>query len=112
MPSEPIRVGVGDELRVTLTNDLPAPTTIHWHGLAVRNDMDGIPGLTMPHVGPGQRFDYAFRVSHPGTYWFHPHVGVQLDTGLYAPLIVDDPHEPVSYDEEAVGRAAAWFRHR
>jgi FtsP/CotA-like multicopper oxidase with cupredoxin domain len=102
LPGPPIRVTAGDELRVRLTNDLPAPTTVHWHGLALRNDMDGVPGLTMPEVAPGAEFDYVFAVSQPGTYWFHPHVGVQLDTGLYAPLIVDDPDEPGGYDEEAV----------
>ena len=102
VPAPPIRVSAGDELHVRLTNDLPAPTTVHWHGLALRNDMDGVPELTMPAVAPGGTFDYAFAVAHPGTYWFHPHVGVQLDTGLYAPLIVDDPAEPGGYDEEAV----------
>ena len=102
VPAPPIRVSAGDELRVSLANDLPDPTTVHWHGLALRNDMDGVPGLTMAAVAPGKAFDYTFTVPHPGTYWFHPHVGVQLDTGLYAPLIVDDPAEPGRYDEEAV----------
>ncbi|HEY6687950.1 MAG TPA: multicopper oxidase family protein [Propionibacteriaceae bacterium] len=102
LPGAPIRVGVGDELRVNLSSDLPAPTTIHWHGLALRNDMDGVPGLTTPQVEAGQVFEYAFTVPHPGTYWFHPHVGVQLDTGLYGALIVDDPNEPGAYDDEAV----------
>jgi FtsP/CotA-like multicopper oxidase with cupredoxin domain len=102
LPGAPIRVEVGDELRVSLSSDLPAPTTIHWHGIALRNDMDGVPGLTTPQVEAGQVFEYAFTVPDPGTYWFHPHVGVQLDTGLYAPLIVDDPNEPGGYDDEAV----------
>jgi FtsP/CotA-like multicopper oxidase with cupredoxin domain len=102
LPGAAIRVSAGDELRVRLTNDLPVPTTVHWHGLALRNDMDGVPGMTMPEVSPGGEFDYAFTVAQPGTYWFHPHVGVQLDTGLYAPLIVDDPDEPGDYDDEAV----------
>lgn len=102
IPAPPIRVSAGDELRVRLVNELPAPTTVHWHGLALRNDMDGVPDVTMAPVAPGGAFDYAFTVPHPGTYWFHPHVGVQLDTGLHAPLIVDDPAEPGGYDEEAV----------
>jgi multicopper oxidase len=102
LPAAPIRVRAGDELRVTLINELPEPTSIHWHGLELRNDMDGVPGLTMPWVASGSKFDYAFLVPHPGTYWFHPHHGVQLDSGLYAPLIVEDPEEPGDYDEEAV----------
>ena len=102
VPGPEIRVTAGDELRVRLVNELPSPTSVHWHGLALRNDMDGVPGLTQDPVAPGGTFDYAFVVPHPGTYWFHPHVGVQLDTGLQAPLIVDDPREPGGYDEEVV----------
>ena len=102
VPGPQIRVTAGDELRVRLLNDLPAPTSVHWHGLALRNDMDGVPGLTQAPVAAGGTFDYAFVAPHPGTYWFHPHVGAQLDTGLQAALIVDDPHEPGDYDEEVV----------
>lgn len=102
LPGEEIRMTAGDELRVRLSNDLPAPTSVHWHGLALRNDMDGVAGLTSAHVAPGASFDYRFVVPDPGTYWFHPHVGVQLDTGLMAPLVVEDPAEPLGYDEEAV----------
>lgn len=102
LPGREIRVGRGDLLRVRLGNGLPQPTTVHWHGLALRNDMDGVPGLTQPEIAPGASFDYAFTVPHAGTYWFHPHVGVQLDRGLYAPLIVEDPDEPGDYDQELV----------
>lgn len=102
VPGSPIRVNAGDELRVRLVNDLPESTTVHWHGVALRNDMDGVPGLTMAAVGAGDVFDYSFVVPDPGTYWFHPHAGVQLDTGLQAALIVEDPDEPGDYDDEAV----------
>lgn len=100
IPGEEIRVNVGDELHVELLNDLTKPTSVHWHGLALRNDMDGVPDVTMPAVMPGESFDYSFLVPHAGTYWFHPHVGVQLDTGLYAPLIVEDPEEDSPYDAD------------
>ncbi len=102
VPGPVIRVTAGDRLRVRLANELPDPTTVHWHGLALRNDMDGVPGLTQEEVASGGTFEYDFVVPDPGTYWFHPHVGVQLDTGLQAPLIVDDPNEPGDYDEEVV----------
>lgn len=108
LPGKTIRVQAGDELQVRLTNALPDPTTVHWHGLALRNDMDGVPGLTMAEVSAGGSFDYRFVVPDPGTYWFHPHVGVQLDTGLSAPLIVEDPHETGSYDDEAVLTLDDW----
>jgi FtsP/CotA-like multicopper oxidase with cupredoxin domain len=102
VPGPELRVRAGDELRIRLSNALPAPTSVHWHGLALRNDMDGVPGITQDAVAAGSAFDYTFVAPHPGTYWFHPHVGVQLDTGLQAPLIVEDPHEPGRYDEEVV----------
>lgn len=98
--TEPIRATVGDRLQVTLTNDLPDSTTAHWHGLALRNDMDGVPHLTQQPIAPGETFTYDFALSHPGTYWFHPHSGTQFDRGLYAPLIIDDPAEPGDYDHE------------
>ncbi|UER54292.1 multicopper oxidase family protein [Kineosporiaceae bacterium SCSIO 59966] len=102
LPGPEIRVTAGDELRVRLVNELPDPTTVHWHGLALRNDMDGVPGLTQDPVAAAGTFDYAFVVPHPGTFFFHPHVGVQLDTGLYAPLVVEDPDEPGEYDQDVV----------
>lgn len=102
VPGKEIRVTAGDELRVRLTNDLPVDTTIHWHGIALPPAMDGVPGLTQDPVAPGSTFDYAFVVPDPGTYWFHPHVGAQIDTGLQAPLIVEDPNEPGDYDDEFV----------
>ena len=102
VPGQEIRGNVGDELRVTLTNDLPQDTSIHWHGLALRNDMDGVPGLTQDPIRPGSTFEYAFLLPHPGTFFFHPHVGVQIDKGLQAPLVIEDPTEPGSYDEEVV----------
>jgi len=56
-----------------LRNDLPAPTSVHGHGIALRNDMDGVPGFTHTPVAPGGSFEYAFIAAHPGTYWLHPH---------------------------------------
>lgn len=87
VPGPEIRVGAGagDVLRATFTNMLDEPTTIHWHGIALRNDMDGVPGVTQPDVGPGGEFTYEFTAPDPGTFWFHPHSGLRLDRGLYAP---------------------------
>ncbi|MFJ9445950.1 multicopper oxidase family protein [Kitasatospora sp. NPDC101235] len=102
LPGQEVRATVGDTLAVTLANHLPQSTTLHWHGLALRNDMDGVPGVTQADVRPGASFEYRFALTHPGTYWFHPHSGVQQDRGLYAPLIVEDPREPLAYDKEWV----------
>ncbi|MFE5582310.1 multicopper oxidase family protein [Kitasatospora sp. NPDC056531] len=102
LPGQEVRATLGDTLAVTLANHLPRSTSLHWHGLALRNDMDGVPGVTQADVKPGASFDYRFALAHPGTYWFHPHSGVQQDRGLYAPLIVEDPKEPLRYDKEWV----------
>ncbi|MEV1018811.1 multicopper oxidase family protein [Streptomyces sp. NPDC050264] len=102
LPGKELRATAGDTLALILANHLPQATSLHWHGLALRNDMDGVPGLTQKPIAPGADFTYRFTVSHPGTYWVHPHSGTQQDRGLYAPLIVDDPKEPLSYDKEWV----------
>ncbi|MFE7487549.1 multicopper oxidase family protein [Kitasatospora sp. NPDC057541] len=109
LPGTAVRTTAGDTLVATLNNHLPAPTSLHWHGLALRNDMDGVPPVTMKAVAPGGSFTYRFVTDRPGTYWFHPHVGVQLDRGLYAPLIVEDPREPLGYDEEWVVVLDDWL---
>jgi multicopper oxidase len=102
LPGPELRVRAGQVLRVEFENRLPAATSIHWHGVAIRNQMDGVPGFTQRAVAPCARFMYEFTVPDPGTYFFHPHAGVQLDRGLYGVLIVEDPAEPGRYDREAV----------
>lgn len=102
IPGPVIRVSAGDTVQARLRNGLPAETSVHWHGLALRNDMDGVPGATQAPITSGSDFNYEFVTDQPGTYWFHPHVGPQLDRGLYGALIVEDPHEPLSYDDEWV----------
>ena len=109
LPGKEIRVQRGDVLTAELTNKLPRPTTIHWHGIALRNDMDGVPVVTQTEVEGGGRFTYEFVVPDAGTYWFHPHVGTQLDTGLYAPLIVEDPDDGDDYDTELVVVLDDWL---
>jgi len=102
VPGPTIRLSAGDTLRARLRNTLPTDTSVHWHGLALRNDMDGVPGATQNPIASGSDFTYEFAADQPGTYWFHPHVGPQLDRGLYGALIVEDPHEPLNYDGEWV----------
>ena len=94
-PGPVIRARVGDTLVVTLTNGLDAPTTLHWHGLAVPWEMDGVTWMAEP-VGPGEERVYTFPVQRPGTFWYHPHFDTerQVDAGLYGMLIVEDPADP------------------
>jgi len=109
VPGRELRIRAGEVVRARLRNDLPDPTSVHWHGLALRNDMDGVAGLTQQPIAPGTTFTYDFAADVPGTYWFHPHAGLQLDRGLYAPLIVEDPAEPLSYDRELVVVLDDWL---
>ncbi|EME58585.1 multicopper oxidase family protein [Amycolatopsis decaplanina] len=109
LPGREIRATAGDVIEARLINRLPTDTSIHWHGVALRNDMDGMPGLTQPPIARGTEFTYRFTAPAPGTYWFHPHTGTQLDRGLYAPLILDDPDEPGRYDTEWVVVLDDWI---
>ncbi|MFI7284360.1 multicopper oxidase family protein [Micromonospora chersina] len=99
-PGPLIRAQAGDVLRVEVTNGLAAETSVHWHGVALRNDMDGVPGVTQRAIAGGGRHTYEFTVPDPGTYFYHPHSGVQLDRALHGVLVVDDPHEAGRYDQE------------
>ncbi|OBF46412.1 oxidase [Mycobacterium sp. 852002-50816_SCH5313054-b] len=98
IPGPLIRAKVGDELVVTVSNRLDHPTSVHWHGIALRNDMDGAAPAT-PNIPAGQDFTYRFSVPNSGTYWGHPHTGLDADMGLYLPVIVDDPSDG-DYDAE------------
>jgi len=102
IPGPEIRVKEGETLRVILKNYLPEGTTIHWHGLPVPNNMDGVPHVTQNPVLPGQSFAYEFKATPPGTYVYHTHFSYQLDRGLYGSLIVEPKKEERSYDREYV----------
>jgi FtsP/CotA-like multicopper oxidase with cupredoxin domain len=95
VPGPLIEANAGDAIRARLTNNLPQPTTIHWHGLRVPADMDGTESV-QPPVEPGGTFDYEFVVPDAGTFWYHSHVNEteQLERGLYGALVVRGPDEP------------------
>lgn len=109
VPGPLVRCKAGDELAVEVTNRLPESTTVHWHGLRLRNDMDGVPHLTQAPIAAGKAMRYAFTAPDPGTYWLHPHVGLQRERGLYCPLIIDDPREPGDYDVEFIVVLDDWI---
>jgi FtsP/CotA-like multicopper oxidase with cupredoxin domain len=100
IPGPLIRASVGDELVVKVSNKLDHPTSVHWHGIALRNNMDGAEPAT-PNIEAGEEFTYQFSVPNTGTYWAHPHTGLDDDTGLYLPVIIEDPTES-NYDVEWV----------
>lgn len=96
VPGPTLEAHVGDVLEVRLTNSLPEPTIIHWHGLRLPPVMDGTEMVQRP-VLPGETFTYRFRLPDAGAFWYHPHLNetVQLERGLYGALIVRGPEEPV-----------------
>lgn len=100
VPGPVLRAQAGDLVRVVVDNRLETETSVHWHGLALRNDMDGVPGMTQDPIAAGSLFAYEFTAPDPGTYFYHPHSGVQLDRGLHGALVVEDPAEPGAYDQE------------
>ena len=104
IPGPLIRVRVGDRLVVRFTNRLPQPTTVHWHGLRVPIQMDGVPGHSQPDVPPDGTFTYDFVVPDAGLFWYHPHIlsAAQVGFGLYGALLVEDPADPVGVEDEIV----------
>ncbi len=104
VPGPQLRVRQGERVRVQVTNQLTAPTTVHWHGVRLPNAMDGVPHVTQPPIEPGQRFIYEFDAIDAGTYWYHSHFqsSEQVDRGLYGTLIVQE-QEPL-----AVHRDVTW----
>lgn len=97
-----LRLSAGDTMLASVTNSLQSDTSIHWHGIRIRNDMDGVPPVTQDAIGPGATFDYSFVAPDPGTYWYHSHSGLQADRGLFGALIVEDPDDSSGADADAV----------
>jgi FtsP/CotA-like multicopper oxidase with cupredoxin domain len=98
IPGPLIRAHVGDRLIVHFTNRLEQPTTIHWHGVRVPIEMDGVPDVSQPEVKPGETFTYDFVLRDAALYWYHPHVmsAAQVGFGLYGALLVEDPNDGVN----------------
>ncbi|MCY1402560.1 Multicopper oxidase mco [compost metagenome] len=108
-PGKELRVRQGDWLRVRFINHLPVPTTIHWHGIRLPLEMDGVPYVSQLPVMPGEYFDYKFRVPDAGSYWYHPHVSSseELGRGLVGPLIVEE-REPTGFLHERTLSLKNW----
>ena len=103
VPGPLIRLKEGQHVRLSVTNTLDEDTSIHWHGLLVPFQMDGVPGVSFPGVKPGETFTYEFQVRQAGTYWYHSHSGLQEQMGHYGPIIIDPVGpDPVAFDREHV----------
>lgn len=87
IPAPTLEAQVGDILEVTVNNQLEEETSVHWHGVLLPNDQDGVPYLTTPPIPVHGTFTYRFKITHPGTYWYHSHSGLQEQRGLYGALV-------------------------
>ncbi|MDB5418982.1 MAG: copper resistance system multicopper oxidase [Phenylobacterium sp.] len=103
LPAPLIRLKEGQTVRLSVTNRLMETTSIHWHGMLVPFQMDGVPGVAFPGIPAGETFVYEFPVKQSGTYWYHSHSGLQEQEGLYGPIVIEpkDP-DPVQFDREYV----------
>jgi CopA family copper-resistance protein len=109
VPAPILRFREGETVMINVTNRLDEPTSIHWHGIRLPNNMDGVPGLTFKGIMPGETFTYSFPIVQSGTYWYHSHSGMQEQTGLYGPLIFEPKaKEPYAYDRDYVVMLSDW----
>ncbi len=109
VPGPLLRFREGDDVTLRVTNKLHEDTSIHWHGILLPFDQDGVPGVSFPGIKPGETFTYRYTIRQTGTYWYHSHSGLQEQTGVYGPIIIDPAGEdPHPYDREYVVVLGDW----
>ena len=109
IPAPLIRLREGQNVRLIVNNTLNEDTSIHWHGLIVPFQMDGVPGISFPGIRARSTFTYEFPIRQSGTYWYHSHSGLQEQVGHYGPMIIDPAGaDPVAYDREHVIVLSDW----
>ncbi len=109
VPGPLIRLREGEEVTLRVTNLLKEDSSVHWHGLLLPPEMDGVPGVSFAGIKPGATFTYRFPLKQSGTYWFHSHSGTQEQEGVYAPMIIEPTApDPVKYDREFVVVLSNW----
>jgi CopA family copper-resistance protein len=101
VPGPLIRLKEGEDVLLRVKNELKEDTSIHWHGIILPFQMDGVPGLSFDGIKPGETFEYRFPVTQNGTYWYHSHSKLQEQLGHYGPMIIEPKdNDPVEYDRE------------
>ena len=109
IPGPLLRWREGDTVTLRVRNKLNADTSIHWHGILLPANMDGVPGLSFHGIEPGGMYVYQFKVRQNGTYWYHSHSGFQEQSGVYGPLVIDAKEpEPFQYDRDYVVMLTDW----
>lgn len=109
VPGPEIRVRQGEPIQILVKSELAEATTVHWHGIRLPNEMDGVPGLTQPPIMPGESFLYEFTPPDAGTFWYHPHANSlqQIGRGMAGALIVEEA-DPVPIDRDIVWFLSDW----
>jgi CopA family copper-resistance protein len=103
VPGPLLRLRQGQTVRLSVTNELDVDSSVHWHGLLLPFQYDGVPGVSFPGIKPRSTFLYEFPISQAGTYWYHSHSGLQEQEGLYGPIVIDpDGADPITSDREHV----------
>ena len=109
VPGPLLRLKEGRRIALNVTNELAEDSSIHWHGLLVPTDMDGVPGISFDGIAPDETYHYRFDVRQNGTYWYHSHSGLQEQSGLYGPIVIDPAGpDPVEFDREFVILLSDW----
>ena len=109
LPGPTLRWRAGDTVTIRVTNRLAEDTSIHWHGILLPYQMDGVPGISFNGIAPGETFTYRFKVQQTGTYWYHSHSGMQEQTGMFGAIIVDPPGaDPIRVDRDHVVLLSDW----
>ncbi|WP_432755188.1 copper resistance system multicopper oxidase [Pseudomonas sp. WMBT8] len=109
LPGPLLRWREGDTVTLRVRNRLAQPTSIHWHGIILPANMDGVPGLSFKGIEPGGVYVYQFKVNQHGTYWYHSHSGFQEQQGVYGPLVIDPREpEPFTYQRDYVVMLTDW----
>jgi len=113
VPGPILRWREGDRVTLRVTNHLAHDTSIHWHGVILPADMDGVPGISFDGIKPGETFTYQFDVRQNGTFWYHSHSGFQEQTGLYGAIVIEPSRpDPVAYDRDYVVLLSDWSDER
>lgn len=109
IPAPTLRLREGDDVTIRVTNNLSASTSIHWHGMILPYQMDGVPGISFAGIAPGETFTYHFKLQQSGSYWYHSHSGFQEMMGLYGALIIEPRNgERIKADRDYIVQLSDW----
>ncbi|MCH7817850.1 MAG: multicopper oxidase domain-containing protein, partial [Proteobacteria bacterium] len=109
IPAPTLHWREGDTVTIRVTNRLREATSIHWHGIILPYNMDGVPGVSFKGIAPGETFTYQFKVQQSGTYWYHSHSGFQEMTGMYGAIVITPKEsDPIQADRDYIVHLSDW----